>query len=213
MKILLIDDHSLFREGLRHLLRRLETDAHIFEASSVEAGLALGADEFDLILLDHRLPGLHGLDGLYALRRRFPSSPIILVSGYTESSLADEAIAAGAMGYISKSADVDTMLDAFRRVLNGELCRVDDVSCATVVNPPPASAEAADAAEDGAVHLTRRQQDVLRQLCEGRSNKEIGRHLSMSDNTVRSHVAGIFRALGVKSRIEAVVTARRSRLF
>ncbi|HTN65772.1 MAG TPA: response regulator transcription factor [Burkholderiaceae bacterium] len=208
MNVLLIDDHVLFREGLRHILRRLDPSAFIHEASSVEACFALdsGLDEFDLVLLDVQLPGLRGLDGLRTIQKRFPSSPVVLISGYADRSMADEAMAHGAMGFISKSVNAENMLASLRRVLDGELCPLDDQ-----LSDPASGMQQALTRES--IHLTPRQIDVLVQLCKGHSNKGIGRALSMSDNTVRSHVAGIFRALGVKSRAEAIVQARRGGLL
>ena len=175
MKILIVDDHALFREGLRHILSRLADDAQIFEAGSIEAGLALGTEvaEFDLILLDLYLPGAHGLDGLKGFRQRFPASPVVLLSGMYDAETVREGIARGAQGFIPKAVSGDYMLHAARRVLDGELWVPEASDAVPSAMPAPAAARRA-------VHLTPRQIDVLARLCEGDSNKEIGRALAMS---------------------------------
>ncbi len=194
VKILIVDDHALFRAGLRLLLGRLADDVRVFEAESVESGLALGErhGDLDLILLDVNFPGSHGLDGLAGFRRRFPASAVVLLSGTDAADAAAEGRARGAQGFIAKSVSAERMLEALRRVLDGELWFPGEA----LARP--------------AIYLTPRQVDVLSCLGQGRSNKEIARNLGMSENTVRTHIAGIFRALGVNSRTEAAIAARKS---
>ncbi len=193
MKILIVDDHSLFRNGLRFLLARLAEKVEIFEASDVAKGLALDEQhpDIDLILLDLQMPGTHGLDGLGEFRRRFPASAVVLLSGATATDMVMEGRAKGAQGFIAKAVSAEEMLDALRHVLDGELWFPSLVQVQTQI------------------HLSPRQIEVLSGLCLGQSNKEIGRDLGMSENTVRSHIAVIFRALGVTSRTEAAMSARR----
>jgi len=193
MKILIVDDHSLFRNGLKFLLARLAENIEIFEAGDVANGLALSAQhpEIDLILLDLQMPGTHGLDGLGEFRRRFPASAVVLLSGVTTTDVVMEGRAKGAQGFIAKAVSAEEMLDALRHVLDGELW----FPCLMLAQTQ--------------IHLSPRQIDVLSGLCLGQSNKEIGRSLGLSENTVRSHVAVIFRALDVTSRTEAAMSARR----
>ena len=206
LKILIVDDHALFREGLKLLLTRLEQAADILEAGSAEAGLVY-ADrhaEVDLVLLDINLPGSHGLDSLRLFSSNFPGSAIVLLSGVDAPTLIRDGLASGARGFIHKSVTADEMLAAVSSVLAGEHC------CA--VSGDLLALPTATDANGSALQLTPRQKEVLQRLCEGLSNKEIGRELDMSDNTVRVHVSGIFRILGVRSRTEAAMLAHRNGL-
>ncbi len=193
MKILLVDDHSLFRAGLKLLLQRLGDAAEIFEAKGIPEALTLAAQcpDFDLILLDLHMPDGHGLDGLGTLRRAFPATAVVLLSAVSSPDLVDEARAKGAQGFISKAIDPEEMLAAVRRVLAGELLFPETKRRSVALDISP------------------RQREVLALLCKGHPNKEIGRCLGLSENTVRSHVAVIFRELGVNTRTEAAMVARR----
>lgn len=203
MKILIVDDHTLFREGLRLLLGRLGDDVTIDEAESVTAVLDRATRHamapVDLVLLDLNLPGINGLDGIAVLHRQFGGVPVVLLSGVDDPAVVREGLARGARGFICKSVSADALLASVRRALAGEIC---------VPEAPPSCPTTAG----GSVRLTPRQLDVLLRLCEGDSNKEIGRRLDMSENTVRSHVAALFQTLGVRTRTEAAAAARRSGL-
>jgi len=205
MKLLVVDDHLLFREGLRHILTRLDSEVDIHEYGTVHDAIAVAEKltAFDLILLDMQLPGLQGLEGLHALKNAFPTSPIALISGVADQRAIAEGIRSGAQGFVSKSGSAEDMLEGLRKVINGEHHI-----------PPEISNSQGDGIRiDQTYHLTPRQIEVLSQLCEGHSNKEIGRTLNMSENTVRCHVASVFRALGAKSRTEAAVLAKRKGLL
>ena len=208
MEILLIDDHKLFRTGLRLMLAELAPDVVIHEAGSVEAALALGLDEhaIQLILLDLNLPGLSGLDAVRLVRRRLASSPLVLLSGVDDPAVLQAAGELGARGFIAKSSSAQDMLADIRHVLAGGACWV---------RPPHDQALQirGEALHPSGMHLTGRQIDVLTALCRGASNKEIARRLGMSDNTVSTHMAAIFRELGVRSRSEAIITARNKGLL
>jgi len=205
LNILIVDDHALFREGIKFLLARSAFVTKIVEAGSAEAGLAHAVvhDEIDLLLLDVNLPGYRGLDSLRLFRDKFPTSAIVLLSGVDDPVLIRDALANGASGFIHKSVTGDEMLAAIGKVFAGEpCCAVPDGFVAAPFQVPGALP----------AQLTPRQKEVLARLCEGLSNKEIGRDLNMSDNTVRVHVSGIFRILGARSRTEAAMLARRSGL-
>jgi two-component system nitrate/nitrite response regulator NarL len=205
---MLVDDHVLFREGLKSLLGRLADQVTIHEAGSVAAGFALGDqyDEFSLILLDLNLPGMNGLDGLKTYRQRFPTSPLVILSGVDDEATVKAALQQGAQGFISKSVSADAMLRDLRRVLDGESCWPGWET------KEPTSAGTESLAKSS-VHLTPRQIEVLVGLCKGQANKEIGRELGMSDNTVSTHIVAIFRALGARSRTEVAFLARKKGLI
>lgn len=204
MRILIVDDHALFRAGMGLLLSRLGPGVEVVEVGGVEEAFALAgqpAPGFELVLLDLNLsvPGATGLDSLRAMRQAFPAAAVVILSGLESQEAMREARAKGARGYIVKAASADSMLDALRRVLDGEL------------HFP--SIEPACGAEHGEARLTPRQREILGLLCEGRSNKDIALRLGMSDNTVRSHLMFVFRELGVHTRTEAALMARRMGLL
>lgn len=208
MDILLVDDHVLFREGLKFLLARLADQVNIHEAGSVETGLAMGSQqyEFSLVLLDLNLPGMNGLDGLKSFRQRYPTSPLIVLSGVDDVTTVKAALGHGAQGFISKSVTAESMLKDMNRVLLGERCWPGwDSGKASPASP--------DSLAKSSVHLTLRQIDVLVRLCEGQANKEISRELGMSENTVSTHIVAIFRALGARSRTEVAFLARKKGLI
>lgn len=203
MKILLIDDHALFREGFKLMLANIwGMPPRVVEAGSAEAGLeAAAAEDFDLIFLDLGLPGLGGMEGLCAFRQRFPSICLVVLSAVDGSETVRQALLQGAQGYIPKTVSVEVMQDALGQILDGRIYTPIHHECAGN----------GEARLDSI--LTPRQTEVLAELCAGRSNREIGEFLGMSENTVRVHVSATFRQLGVRSRTEAVLLAKRKGLF
>lgn len=202
MNILLVDDHALFRGGFKLMLAKLwDAPPRVVEASSAEAGIAAaGQQEFDLIFLDLGLPGLEGIDGLRAFRRTCPTTCLVVWSAVDGAEVVRQALLYGAQGYIPKSVSAEVMEDALHQILGGRVY-------------VPANLAAADGGERLDDLLTTRQVEVLAELCAGRANREIGDQLGMSDNTVRAHVSAIFRQLGVRSRTEAVLMAKRKGVF
>lgn len=198
MKLLVIDDHPVVRDGLGAVLRQLEGGTEVLEAGDGDSGLALAALHGDLrcVLVDLRMGGLAGLPTLSRLRALRPGLPVLVVSASEDPADVRRAMAAGASGYVPKSAGRSTLLAAVRLVLAGEryvppLLLQEDV-------PSPASLAG----------LTPRQQEVLGLLCQGHANREIGRALDMHEKTVKAHVGAIFKVLGVVNRTQAVEAAR-----
>lgn len=202
MNVLLVDDHALFREGFKLMLAKLwEVVPCIVEAGTAEAGIAATENcEFDLIFLDFGLPGLGGLDGLRAFRQACPTTTLVVLSAVDGAEIVRQAVLYGAQGYIPKTIGIREMEDALRQILDG-----------CVYLPPSVGSEAASDRLDQL--LTARQVEVLAELCAGRSNREIAEQLGMSENTARVHVSAIFRELGVRSRTEAVLMAKRKGIF
>lgn len=202
MNILLVDDHALFREGFKLVLEGVwDVAPCVQQAASVEAALLLaGKETFDLIFLDLGLPGLRGMDGLQAIRQGFPGVSVVVLSATDGSEMVRQAMLYGAQAYIPKSAGKDVMEKALRHVLNGE-----------IFVPAVSETCAGDSRLEDI--LTARQVEVLAELCAGRSNKEIAEYLGMSENTVRVHVSATLHQLGVRSRTEAVLLAKRKGFF
>ena len=194
-RILLIDDHAMFRSGLRMVLNAGMPDAEIFEAGSLNEAMQDAPNALDVTLLDIKLPGLNGVDGIALLKRRWPLVPVLMLSSQDEPETVRLALARGAIGFISKADTADKIISAIKLVLRGEFTAL--------------AAQMGGDVPDALLHLTPRQCEVLDLLCQGLSNKLIARQLSLSENTVRGHVQGILEFLQVSSRSEAVFAARR----
>lgn len=202
MNILLVDDHGLFRAGFKLVLAKLWDEPPIIvEAGSAEAGIAAtGKHDFDLIFLDMGLPGLEGIEGLRAFRRACPATCLVVLSAVDGAEVVRQALLYGAQGYIPKTVSAEVMDDALRQILAGHI----------YVPANTTSPDGGDRLDD---LLTPRQVEVLAELCAGRPNRDIADQLGMSENTVRAHVSAIFRQLGVRSRTEAVLMAKRKGVF
>ena len=196
-RLLLVDDHNLFRTGLRLIVQDHADVGPIAEAGSIAEACALQAVDTDLVLLDIQLPGMNGLDGLRPLRQACPRARIVLVSASVAPDAIHEARARGADGFLFKSASAQDILDAITCALAGQPCFPIHSSHSAAVRVP------------GAPSLTARQLEVLALLCTGKPNKVIARDLGLSENTVRVHVAAIFAQLGVNSRSAALLAAQR----
>lgn len=206
MKVLLADDHALFREGVRLVLESLVSDPmEIVEACDFVQALALVRDggAFDIGLVDLNMPGMDGFSGIEAIRRASPDLYLVVVSASEDPRDIRRALDCGAHGYIAKSSSSAAMMDGIRSVLEGE----------TFISPPvplPASAGAGDPdSEKLKAALTPRQRDVLAMLRQGKSNKEIARDLNLAEITVKLHVTAILRALGVDNRTQAAILASK----
>lgn len=208
MKILLVDDHPLFIEGIRTVLQRLNDDVVIQAAGSCEEAIELTADDddVDLLLLDLNLPGVSGLDGLLQLRPQLPATPIVLLSASEDRNKVLRAIELGAKGYIPKSSSPDIIITALQLVLSGGVYL--PMAVLDTVN----SSQLKTCNADGQT-LTPRQVEVLSLVAEGLSNKAIANRLSMAENTVRVHISAILRFLDVTNRTEAGVAASRMGLL
>lgn len=199
MKIIVADDHTLFREGLRHLLAQLAADLALFEAADHD-GLATLIDrhpDADLVLVDLAMPGQDGLAALDGLVRAAATTPVVVLSASEEPETIRRALDCGAAGFIPKREKTAVMLSALRLVLSGG------------VYLPPMLVQAGAAGGGGRTALTPRQRDVLHYLIEGRSNKDIGRRLDLSEATVKAHISAIFKVLGVSNRTQAARAAGR----
>jgi len=221
MKILLIDDHPLFREGVALLLKPLIDGLQTWEAGSCEEAFALLAQRgsADLVLIDLGLPGLSGLEGLKRLRADHPEVPVVVMSSADDKDTVLAVLDAGAMGFIPKSSTSQVMLGALRLILAKGIYLPPSVFLAARAAPAasPAPAQAGDVAtlvpasgrQPADLGMTPRQADVLLLLLQGKSAKLIGRQLNLSLSTVKAHTSAVLRALNVTTRTQAVLAASR----
>ncbi|MGE5505673.1 MAG: response regulator [Actinomycetota bacterium] len=208
MKVLLADDHALFREGVRMVLEGLdEVDVEAVEASDfVQALAAVRADPgIDVALVDLSMPGMDGFAGLEAIRRAAPDVYVVVVSASEDPNDVRRALDVGAHGYVCKCSGTAAMMQGIRSVLAG-----DTFVSPPSMMPPPREASAAEAdAEKIGGRLTPRQRDVLAMLRQGKSNKEIARDLQLAEITVKLHVTAILRTLGCDNRTQAAILAAK----
>lgn len=205
MKILVVDDHALVREGLRQVLKGLDEPVEVMDAPTCERALELVAQhpDLDLVLLDYHLPDMSGLDALDICRREHPELPIVMLSGTVTPQLMRQVVARGAAGFISKSAINDDFLCVVQQVLEGDVYMPPEML-------PMAGVDSLELQGDPALPpLTPRQEEVLALMLEGRSNKYISQTLQLSEETTKNHVSGVLRAFGVRTRVQAVLAAER----
>ena len=198
-RILIVDDHPLVRDALRSVLEGSLPDVAFEEAGEFNDAIDMVSKmDFDLILLDLRLPGADGLSALIALRSHTPSTPIVVVSHIEDSETVQSALRCGASGFIPKSTTRDLISQAIQLVLSGGV----------FIPQQLVDYEDTETAEDTCT-LTKRQGAVFELILQGYSNKQIAYELQISEWTVKSHVAAIFRVLKVRNRVEAVLVAKQ----
>ncbi len=210
-RILIADDHPLFRAALRSAVAEAEPEAEIVEADDLAGVLAMleTAPDTDLVLLDLHMRDSNGLAGLAALRAQCPAVAVLVVSASEELAVVRRALDHGAVGFVPKSTPPADIIAAIRAVLDGErwvptaLARALDASA----SDPADTALAARLAR-----LTGQQFRVLAQIGEGRLNKQIADSLGIQERTVKAHVSAIFEKLGVRNRTQASVVLQRLKL-
>jgi DNA-binding NarL/FixJ family response regulator len=202
MKLIAVDDHPLMQQALVRALPALDPRIDVIVAEDRDSTLTALARYPDcaLMLLDLTLPGAHGLDLLAELVRDFPRIPVLVLSATHDRATVGAAMAAGARGYVAKTASAEELLDAVQTVLSGGRSVTRDFTRAPArVDGVPAQA----------LGLTQRQAEVLRLLVQGKPNKLICRDLRLSEGTVKVHVSAILKALNVHSRAQAIVELAR----
>ncbi len=213
MNLLVVDDHTLFRQGLKFLLRDLDEHLNISEAADCQKAIELRGQPFDLILLDLHMPGTVGLDALAAMKETFEISRIVVLSGEEDPRQVRRAIEKGAMGFVPKSSSPEVLLSALQIVLAGSIYLPPLALKDLQSEPAPANGTEKHSRSHDA-HLlgnllSPRQLEVLHKAIAGKSNKLIARELDISEGTVKAHLAASFVALGVHNRTEAVYVAAR----
>ncbi len=192
----------MFREGLRFFLQLLGTQVTVLEAGNLRAALDKLALEWpvDMMLLDLQMPGMGEIEGFLAIRRAYPTLPVVIVSGVNDPQIIRTLLDGGARGYIPKFTGSEQLMDALRRVLKGEVYVPD-----AVFLPP---SQAAGSGESAPL-MTSRQMQILPLLAEGMPNKRIANVLGLTEGTVKQHLKDMFRRLNANNRTMAVREARR----
>ncbi len=212
MKILLVDDHALFRDGMRYVLQQLPEEVEILEAGNFPDGLKLVMQhpELDLALLDLNMPGSEGPISIRYFHQRYPHIPVVVVSGEDGRGYMEKVMNYGAMGFISKSSTAAVMLGALKLVLSGGVYIPPQLlqQYGEVAGKEP------DVTDRRSLHtneygLTQRQMQVLTHLAAGLSNKEIAEAIHLAEGTVKIHVAAVYQILRVSNRMEAVRMAEK----
>lgn len=203
LKILVVEDHALVREGLLQTLRGVETDAITLGAQDADEALAHldATTDIDLVALDLMLPGLNGMAFLGILRKRFPAVPVVILSALDDPETVRRAIKQGAAGFVPKASTTESMLDALRQVLAGEIYIPPKMREGGMTQPKNRSV----AERFG---LTRGQSRVLELLIEGKTNRQIADLLGVTEGTVKIHVSAIFKALNVTNRSQALLAVK-----
>ena len=211
-KVLIADDHPLFRDALKEIVSRVFAmrgwDLVCLQAGERDEVIATAQshDDLDLILLDLFMPGATGLAELVALRSILPAVPVVIVSLLDDAATVRQALACGAAGYVPKTSSKELIAAALQTVLAGGVYVPRELLAELQTGTTMASG-----AEEEGGPLTPRQLAVLSLLANGKSNKQIARELSISEMTVKAHMTAVMRKLGVSTRAEAIVIFRRDR--
>jgi DNA-binding NarL/FixJ family response regulator len=208
-KILIADDHPLFREAIHNVIRDGFPGSDILETADLDSALAitLENDDLDLVLLDLNMPGMHGLNGLINLRNEAPTIPVVIVSAEQDKQIVLQAITYGACGFITKSSPRAQMTDAIEQILNGNVYLPSDVIRSQKANTRRAQHNEASIPPELLQALTRKQLLVLERMTKGESNKQIAYNLDIAETTVKAHVSAILRKLNVHNRVQAILSA------
>lgn len=209
LKLLVIEDHALVREGLMLALRAIEEGAEVLGAQNAEEGLRLleTEAEIDLVLLDLMLPGTSGMATLGAIRKRWPTIPVVILSALDDADTVARAMRQGASGFVPKANSTDILVSALQRVLAGDIYL------------PPALQDALSQGSNRRNRsfaerfgLTAAQMRVLELLVEGKTNRQIAEVLGVTEGTVKIHVSAIFKALAVTNRSQAVLLVNKQKV-
>lgn len=211
LKLLVVEDHALVREGLVRLLGQVEAGVSVHESADFESALTVldNEGEFDLVLLDLALPGIDGFAGLDILRKRYPAMPVAVVSAFDDAPTIKRVLHLGASGFIPKAFSGEALLSAVREVLAGNIFRPSGQPGARLDDATPVPPPSRNGVRPEEIGLTDRQGQVLGLMVRGLSNRDIADQLGLSEGTVKIHATAVFKTLGVNSRTQALVAVAR----
>ncbi|MDX2506549.1 MAG: response regulator transcription factor [Gammaproteobacteria bacterium] len=203
MKILIADDHALFRQGMIYILSEMNPDVRILQAATSNQAIQIAENDpnLALILMDLWMPDMDGIDAMRVIQIKVPTIPVVILTASESRLDMKQALDAGAMGYVAKSVTASIMTSAIKLVLSGG------------IYIPPAlvnGSRQTGMKESAHIKLTPRQTEVLRLLLDGQSNKQAARFLNLSEATVKAHISAIFKVLNVNNRTQAALAAKRA---
>jgi len=207
IRVLIVDDHTLFRSGIKLLLQRQEGFEVVGEAGDGLEGVKRAKQlKPDVVLLDLHMPGTSGLEAIPLLKEEVPQAEVIMLTVSEDAEDLLDALRAGARGYLLKNIETDFLLDSIRRAVNGESVMSSQMAgkLADMMRRDP---KGSGRTETGLEKLTPREREIIAMLARGVSNKEIARVLDLAESTVKIHVQGILRKLNLASRVQAAVYA------
>ena len=205
--VLVADDHPLFREAIADALRHMLDRVGVLEAGSMTEAIdqVAGASDIDLVLLDLRMPGMSGVKGVRALRRRRPDIPIAVISALDDSMVVQQCFDAGAIGYIPKSLPRASIADAIQTILDGGSFAPDESQVGNGTAEEEEGATLDEAMRCRFELLTNQQWKVLELMAQGLLNKQIAYTIDVQLTTVKAHVSSLLQKLGVSRRTQAVI--------
>lgn len=211
LAILLVDDHALFRAGMRFILADGQlAGSTVLQAGSLTEALSL-PEQVDVVLLDVQMPGINGMEGITLAKRRWPLAAVLMLSAQEDHETQQMCLKRGALAFVNKTASPDQIRAVVLQAASGMLAAMK-ARTPTELRADDAQAISEEMANTGSLgkDLSARQLDVLLLMCEGISNKAIARKLFVSENTVRSHVAAVLKHFNASTRGEAVMAAQKS---
>jgi len=207
IKVLVVDDHLIVRQGLQLILETVDDITLVGEAGDGAEALRLAAElQPDVVLMDLRMPGMDGLSAIERLSAEQPGVAVVILTTFNEDDLMRRGLKAGAKGYLLKDTDRRTLFDTIRAAARGETLHIPDILARLLASP---GAQASGSGPD----LTERELEVLRGVAQGERSKEIAFRLGISERTVKAHLAGIYNKLGVDSRAAAIAVAAQRGLI
>lgn len=211
MQVLVTDDHQLFLDGVRLILKKLDSNVTVTESTSAERTIEIleSGQEFDLILIDLSMPGMDGLSILQRMNERKVWLPLVVVSAEEDAHKIKSALDSGALGFIPKTHSSQQMLSALQTILDGEIYIPENIE--KQINVLEARRPLLETQNNDALKasgITKRQHEVLQLMAKGYSNKQIATSLFLTEHTVKSHISALFTALHASNRTECVQNAQ-----
>jgi NarL family two-component system response regulator YdfI len=207
IRVLIVDDHEVVREGMRMILEAEQDFEVVGEASDgIEAVALVEKEKPDVVLMDLRMPRMDGLEALERIRSNWPDVAVVILTTYDEDDLMLRGLKAGARGYLLKDTSRGTLFNALRAAARGETLLMPEVIERVLSEARPKSSLSDTSAEQG-VTLTEREREVLSGVAQGETSRKIALNLGITERTVKAHLASIFNKLGVDSRAAAVAAA------
>lgn len=224
MKIIVADDHALFRDALAQYIERSDPNVTVILSQDFHGVVdaILSDPDVDLVMLDLRMPGMNGLQGLQSLKKMYPAIPVILLSGLAENKDVEDAIKLGASGYFPKTLPGKVMLQGIYKIIQGDVFipldhNTNDLMPSHFSDTTSFQKNDSWGAPSGGskkdLHLTPREKEVLGYLSRGVSNKEIAQALNLQVVTIKLHVRGVCKKLGVKNRTQAALKAQQNNII